>query len=100
MLAYVHQAGLADATSIVFLHGLALSGAMWQPQFERLPDYQCLAPDLAEHGNSAEPGPFSLKEASRQVAELIRKYTLNGCAHVVGISLGGAVAVRPVDNDR
>jgi len=67
---------------------------MWQPQFERLPDYQCLAPDLAEHGNSAGLGPFRLKEASRQVAELIRKYTPNGRAHVVGISLGGAVAVR------
>jgi pimeloyl-ACP methyl ester carboxylesterase len=94
MSIYVHQAGRADATSIVFLHGQGLSGVMWQPQFERLPDYQCLAPDLAEHGNSARLGPFSLKEASRQVAELIRNCTPDGRAHVVGISLGGAVAVR------
>ncbi len=91
---YVHQAGRADAASIVFLHGLGLSGAMWQPQFERLPDYQCLAPDLPEHGKSADLGPFTLKEASTQVAALIRKYTPNGRAHVVGLSLGGAVAVR------
>ena len=40
MSLYVHQAGRADAASIVFLHGLGLSGAMWQPQFQRLPDYQ------------------------------------------------------------
>ncbi len=91
---YVHQAGRADAASIVFLHGLGLSGAMWQPQFQRLPDYHCLAPDLPEHGKSADLGPFTLKDASRQVADLIRKYTPNGRAHVVGLSLGGTVAVR------
>src|ERR1700694_4302383 len=91
---YVHQAGRAGRASIVFLHGLGLSGAMWQPQFQRLPDYQCLAPDLPEHGKSANLGPFTLKEASKQVADLIRKYTPNGRAHVVGLSMGGAVAVR------
>jgi pimeloyl-ACP methyl ester carboxylesterase len=91
---YVHQAGRADAASIVFLHGLGLSGAIWQPQFQRLPDYQCLAPDLPEHGKSADLGPFTLKEASKQVADLIRKYTPDGRAHVVGLSMGGAVAVR------
>ena len=94
MSLYVHQAGRADAPSIVFLHGLGLSGAMWQPQFRRLPDYQCLAPDLPEHGKSAELGPFTLKDTSRRVAELIRESTLTGRAHVVGLSMGGAVAVR------
>jgi pimeloyl-ACP methyl ester carboxylesterase len=94
MSLYVHQAGRADAASIVFLHGLGLSGAMWQPQFQRLPDYQCLAPDLPAHGKSANLGPLTLKDASRQVADLIREYTPMGRAHVVGLSLGGAVAVR------
>ena len=94
MSLYVHQAGRADGASIVFLHGLGLSGAMWQPQFQSLPDYQCLAPDLPEHGNSADIGPFTLKDASRQVADLIRKYTSHGRAHVVGLSMGGAVAIR------
>jgi pimeloyl-ACP methyl ester carboxylesterase len=94
MSLYVHQAGRADAASIVFLHGLGLSGAMWQPQVERLPDYHCLAPDLPEHGKSADLGPLTLKDASRQVADVIGNYTPNGRAHVVGLSLGGAVAVR------
>jgi pimeloyl-ACP methyl ester carboxylesterase len=91
---YVHQAGRADAATIVFLHGLGLSGAMWQPQVERLPDYHCLAPDLPEHGKSADLGPLTLKDASRQVADVIRQYTPHSRAHVVGLSLGGAVAVR------
>jgi pimeloyl-ACP methyl ester carboxylesterase len=67
---------------------------MWQPQFQRLPDYYCLAPDLPEHGNSAKIGPFSLKDTSRRVADLIRQSTPTGRAHVVGLSMGGAVAVR------
>jgi pimeloyl-ACP methyl ester carboxylesterase len=67
---------------------------MWQPQFQYLPDYYCLAPDLPEHGNRANSGPFSLKDASRRVADLIRQYTPTGRAHVVGLSMGGAVAVR------
>lgn len=94
MSLYVHQSGRVDAPSIVFLHGLGLSGAMWQPQLQGLPDYHCLAPDLPEHGNSANSGPFSLKDASRRVADLIRQYTPTGRAHVVGLSMGGAVAVR------
>jgi pimeloyl-ACP methyl ester carboxylesterase len=94
MSLYVHRAGRVDTPSIVFLHGLGLSSAMWQPQFQYLPDYYCLAPDLPEHGNSANIGPFSLKDASRRVADLIRQSTHTGRAHVVGLSMGGAVAVR------
>ncbi len=94
MSLYVHQSERVGAPSIVFLHGLGLSGVMWQPQFQHLPDYHCLAPDLPEHGNSANSGPFSLKDASRRVADLIRRYTPTGRAHVVGLSMGGAVAVR------
>jgi pimeloyl-ACP methyl ester carboxylesterase len=51
---YVREAGPADAPAVLFLHGLGLSSAMWQAQFERLADfYHCLAPDLPECGNSA-----------------------------------------------
>jgi pimeloyl-ACP methyl ester carboxylesterase len=66
----------------------------YPPSPGTVPDYQCLAPDLPEHGKSAELGPFTLKDASRRVAKLIREYTPTGRAHVVGLSLGGAVAVR------
>lgn len=91
---YVRQAGPADAPTIVFVHGQAGSGAMWQPQLERLPDFHCLAPDLPEHGYSAEVGPFSLKDASQRVAALIRQANPQGRAHVVGLSLGASVIVQ------
>jgi pimeloyl-ACP methyl ester carboxylesterase len=94
MSLYVREAGPLDAPTIVFLHGLGLGSAMWQPQFERLPDYHCLAPDLPEHGKSTDAGRLTLDNASRCVAELIRDRVPGGRAHVVGLSMGGAVAVR------
>ncbi len=54
MSLYIHEAGAPDAPTVVFLHGLGLSGAMWQPQMERLMDFHCLAPDLPEHGKSTD----------------------------------------------
>ena len=91
----VREAGPVAAPAVLFLHGLGLSGAMWQPQFERLADfYHCLAPDLPECGNSAAIGPFTLKDAAGRVASVIRERVPGGCAHVVGLSLGGAVALQ------
>lgn len=91
---YVREAGSRVAPTIVFLHGGPLSSAMWLPQFERLADYHCLAPDLPEQGKSADIGPFTLEDAARRVAELIRERVPGRRAHVVGLSAGAAVAVR------
>ncbi len=50
-----------DSPGLVLLHGLWLSGSMWQPQIELLSDeYHCLAPDLPEHGRSTDIGPLTL----------------------------------------
>ena len=79
--------------SIVFLHGGGLSGRMWQPVIERLPDFHCLAPDLPEHGQNRHLRPFTLEDAAQRIAGLIRQQVPGGRAHVVGLSLGGAVAL-------
>ncbi len=43
MALYLREAGPADAPCIIFLHGLWVSSAMWQPQIERLShEYHCL----------------------------------------------------------
>jgi pimeloyl-ACP methyl ester carboxylesterase len=91
---YVHEAGSLQAPTIVFLHGLGGSGSMWQPQLEHLRDYHCLAPDLPEHGKSANIGPFTLADSSQRVAALIRERARNGRASIVGLSMGAAVAIR------
>lgn len=95
MALYLREKGPADAPCIVFLHGLWLSSAMWQPQIERLSNaYHCLAPDLPEHGKSTDIGLLTLENTSRLVANLIREHTPHGRAHIVGLSLGGSVALR------
>jgi pimeloyl-ACP methyl ester carboxylesterase len=76
MALYLREAGPADAPCIVFLHGLWLSSAMWQPQIERLSNaYHCLAPDLPEHGKSTDIGLLTLENTSRVIANLIREQT-------------------------
>ena len=95
MALYLREAGPKDAPCIVFLHGLWLSSLMWQPQIERLAqDFHCLAPDLPEHGKSTDIGLLTLKNTSQVLANLIRAHTPHGRAHIVGLSLGGAVALN------
>jgi pimeloyl-ACP methyl ester carboxylesterase len=90
---YTYQAGPPKAPAIVFLHGGGLSCRMWQPQFDQLDDFFCLAPDLPEHGQSRARRPFRLDDAARQVADLIHAKVPARKAHLVGLSLGGAVVL-------
>ncbi len=91
---YTYETGSPASPAIVFLHGGGLSSRMWQPVIERLPEFNCLAPDLPEHGKSASLKPFDLDDAARRVAELIRLHVPGRKAHLVGLSLGGAVVLN------
>ena len=88
------EAGPADRPTVLLLHGGGASGWTWRPVVERLRGYHALVPDLPEHGRSLELGPFTMPDAARQVAELIRERAHGGQAHVVGLSLGAQVAVQ------
>ena len=90
---YFYEQGLADASSIVFLHGGGGGSWMWQPQFEALSEFHILAPDLPEHGNSAAIKPFSIQDGAARVAELIRTRAHQGKAHMVGLSEGAQVTL-------
>lgn len=90
----MRESGPAEAPDIVFLHGGALSGWAWQPVVDRMPEYRCLVPDLPEHGNSFQQGPFEIDWAAAAVAELIRSKARGRRAHVVGHSLGAQVGVQ------
>lgn len=82
-----------EGPCIVLLHGGGLSGRMWRPQVERLAGYHCIVPDLPEQGRSAHVAPFDIEDAARRVEELIEERCRVGRAHLVGLSLGGAVAL-------
>lgn len=82
-----------DRPTIVFLHGTRLTGAAWAAQAASLgADFHCLAPDLPGHG-TADGRAFTLEGAAADVADLIAREAHGGRAVLVGLSLGGYVAM-------
>lgn len=86
--------GPEDAPAIVFLHGTRTSRAQWTPQLRRLSrTYRCVAVDLPGHGVRAGEA-FSMASAAYVVAGAIEAAVPAGRAIVVGLSLGGYVAIE------
>jgi pimeloyl-ACP methyl ester carboxylesterase len=88
------RSGSPGGAAILFLHGGGAGAWMWDPVVERLPEFDCLAPDLPEHGESRHIAPFSMKLAAHAVAELIRAHAPRGKGTVVGLSEGAQVSVQ------
>lgn len=89
--------GPRDATTIVFLHGTRLSRAQWAPQLRRLSGtYRCVSLDLPGHGTRADE-PFSIPAATAAVAAAIDAESSSGRALLVGLSLGGYMAVETAE---
>lgn len=85
--------GPVDAPAIVFLHGTRLTRAQWLPQLRRLGGaYRCVAVDLPGHGALADR-PFTIAAATDLVRAAIEAEIPSGRAVIVGLSLGGYVAI-------
>lgn len=89
---YIRETGPTAGEEIIFLHAGGVSGWTWLPVMERLESFHCLAPDLPQHGCSANTGPFSIQGAADQIAALIRERCRDGQAHVAGVSAGAQIA--------
>jgi pimeloyl-ACP methyl ester carboxylesterase len=85
--------GPATAPAIVFVHGTRLTRAAWPAQLDDLGDqFRAIALDLPGHGARADQA-FTLDGAADAVASVIREQAEGGRAVVVGLSLGGYVAM-------
>jgi pimeloyl-ACP methyl ester carboxylesterase len=93
-LLYYYESGFADAPAIVFLHGGGVSGWSWLPQVRSLPDYHCIIPDLPGHGRSTADGAVRIDAAAEEVAILIKEKVPDRRVHVVGLSMGGQIALQ------
>ena len=80
---------------LVFIHGLGSSTRDWESQgAEFSKSYQVVTFDLRGHGRSDKPaGPYRMALFATDLADLLGALQI-GPAHVVGISLGGAVAFQ------
>jgi pimeloyl-ACP methyl ester carboxylesterase len=89
--------GPEDGPAIVFVHGTRLTRNQWWPQVRRLSrTYRCVALDLPAHGARSDE-PFTLAGAAAAVAEAIDSAVPAGRAVVVGLSLGGYVAIETAE---
>ena len=93
MIEAFDAAGPDAAPPIVLIHGSVVTRKMWLPQLRGLSDsYRVLAPDLPGHGGLANM-PFSFASAVGHLDDFIRQHA-GGRALVVGLSLGGFVAIE------
>jgi len=80
---------------LVFIHGLGSSSRDWEAQVPEFSNsFQVITFDLRGHGRSDKPaGPYDMAMFSADLADLLHTLGI-GAAHVVGLSLGGAVAFQ------
>ena len=90
----LREAGEAGLPTVVLLHGVGNNGSMWADLMAGLTGFHCLAPDLPGHGRIGAIAWTSRAETARLIAELIEERAAGGRAHVVGLSLGGSVALE------
>lgn len=88
--------GPRDGETILFLHGGNSAGWTWFGQVGLLPNRHVLTPDLPGYAGRADEDWPGTADAADDIAALIRDRANGGRTHVVGLSLGGFVAVQLV----
>ena len=80
---------------LLFLHGLGSRSRDWAAQVDHFADhYRVLRLDLRGHGRSERSdGPYAIAQFARDVAVFLREREAVP-AHVVGLSMGGMVALE------
>ncbi|MGA5305675.1 alpha/beta fold hydrolase [Nucisporomicrobium flavum] len=92
----VHETGDPANPPILLLHGIGRSLEDWLPQHERLSDsWRVISVDLPGFGLSDRmPGPITLASLAQGVLATVDALDERRPLHVMGNSLGGAVAMR------
>jgi 3-oxoadipate enol-lactonase len=84
---------LGAGPPLLLVHGLMVSGAMFQPVLERFAAFHhVIVPDLRGHGRSrALPPPYTARQLAADLAGLLQRLGVESAA-VLGYSQGGAIA--------
>ena len=84
----------SDAPPVLLLHGGNVANWMWQPQVEALEDRLVVTPDLPGFGTRADEVWPGLPAVADHVADRLAALGITTPVDVVGLSLGGAVALH------
>ena len=89
----VHYREEGTGFPLVLIHGLNGDSTGWaavMPEFAR--HYRTIAPDVRGHGASGKPEmPYSIKQFSQDLLEFLQELKIQQ-AHLLGLSMGGAIA--------
>ncbi len=79
---------------VILLHGMGAHGGFWQPVLERLSErFLVLAPDIAGFGSSTLSPASPAPSLTAWLADFMDAMGISR-AHIVGHSLGGAIAAQ------
>jgi pimeloyl-ACP methyl ester carboxylesterase len=93
-------AGLPSGPPVVLIHGFSVPAFVWDPTFAALAaaGFCVLRYDLFGRGESDRPrGRYDLDRFERQLVELVDVLELGPEVSLVGLSMGGAIAVGMAD---
>lgn len=92
----MHYRSFGDShlPAVLMLHGGGLSGRMWDEVAGYLADYHVILPDLPGHGGSSQLD-LSLEDCAQRLIDLVgQEANPHLPVHLVGLSLGGALALH------
>jgi pimeloyl-ACP methyl ester carboxylesterase len=76
---------------LVLIHGLGEVKEGWQHQYELADQYELIIPDLRGHGECTKIDGISIPNFAADVIGLLKELQIEN-AHILGLSMGGAVA--------
>ncbi|MFF7245802.1 alpha/beta fold hydrolase [Embleya sp. NPDC008237] len=92
--ALARRGAVPGSPTVLFVHPANLQARCWRAVLAAVPDaWTCLAIDLSGHGSSARRDAYDLAGWVRECVELLDAREVAG-VHVVGASVGAAVAVE------
>lgn len=83
-----------EGTPLVLLHSLGTSSRLWDRQIASFKEtFRIVVVDARGHGNTRSSDPFSMRDCALDVVEVLKHLNIPS-AHILGLSMGGHVAME------